>query len=610
MRPSEIVLKQYFGFESFRQNQQQAVEAVLDGQDVFVLMPTGGGKSLCYSIPSVVMPGVTIVISPLISLMKDQVDALRHNGISAAYLNSSLDDQTQQDIINQVLRGDISMLYIAPERLVQPHFLNLLSQLNINFFAIDEAHCISQWGHDFRTEYRQLSMIRQQFAPKPIMALTATATDRVKADIVTQLSLRQPQVLVSSFFRPNLTYSVQPKQQVKDSILQYVLERPGEAGIIYCQSRSNVEKLASFLQEHGVKAATYHAGLSDEDRASHQEQFKNDEVQIITATVAFGMGIDKSNVRFVLHESAPRSLEHYYQESGRAGRDGQPSQCVMYFSSGDLQLYRQFNQSLPPAEQDQANLKLGQVQRFAMSSVCRHHQLLEYFSEQSLNQSCSSCDNCLTPRQTFDATVLTQKVLSCVYRLGRPYSPTYITKILTGKSDEQIERRQHNQLSVFGIIADYKETQLRQVLLELSEQGYVTIDLNNYNGVSLTQDGLAVLKGQRLVELSDLFLPQKAKVKPARFKTGPSAAAHNQQDVDQELFEALRQLRKQIAAEEAMPPYIIFADTSLTDMAIQRPTALDDFSKIYGVGQQKLDKYGPRFIEVVKKHSRNNEKTM
>ncbi len=602
MLTSETVLHNYFGYESFRPHQREAVEAVLRGQDAFILMPTGGGKSLCYAIPSIIMPGVTIVVSPLISLMKDQVDSLRHNGITAAYINSSLSQSAQQHIIHQLKQGELSMLYVAPERLVQPQFVELLSQIKLNFFAIDEAHCISQWGHDFRPEYRRLSLVRHHFKNKPIMALTATATNRVKHDIVQQLELQSPQTLVSSFFRPNLQYAVEPKQQVKQTIRDYITKRPNQSGIVYCQSRNGVERLAEYLQSHGIKASTYHAGLSDVDRMAHQELFKADEVQVIVATVAFGMGIDKSNIRFILHESAPRSLEHYYQETGRAGRDGNPSQCVLYFSSGNLQLYRQFNQNLPAEEQAVANQKLNVVQRYALSATCRHYQLLHYFNEERLEASCQSCDNCLHPRQMFDATKLGQKIFSCIARLEQPFSPTYITNILTGKTDDNIQRRKHHQLSVFGIITDYQPAQLRQIILELSDQGYVTIDANHYNAVSLTLRGVQALKGQHNIELSDLYLPKKRKIKPAPIAARAAAASSNQQPVHDQLFEQLRKLRKQIASEEGMPPYIIFADTSLTDMAVQCPTTLAEFANIYGVGQQKLDKYGRQFVRVINQY--------
>jgi ATP-dependent DNA helicase RecQ len=598
-------LQRYFGFDAFRPYQQEAVEAVLGGKDVFVLMPTGGGKSLCYVVPSVMMGGVTVVVSPLISLMKDQVDNLGQNGIAAAFLNSSLSESQQTRVIGQVKDGALRLLYVAPERLVQLQFRQWLKQLSINFFAIDEAHCISQWGHDFRPEYRQLALLRQEFPTTPIMALTATATERVKKDIVQQLRLQQQLTLVASFFRSNLYYAVEPKQEVKTAITEFVNQRTNQSGIVYCQSRAMVERLADHLQSKGIRASTYHAGLNDEDRQVHQELFRRDEVQVMVATVAFGMGIDKPNVRFVLHESVPRSLEHYYQETGRAGRDGLPSECVMYFSSGDLQLYRtQASASLPEEERAAANTKIDQIQRFAMSATCRHHQLLSYFNEQHLEQNCGACDNCIHPRAMFDATELSQKILSCVYRLPKPFAPTYITAILTGEADERIKRSGHDQLSVFGVIKDYPSAQLRQIMLELASRGCLTIDADNYNAVSLTPLSISVLKGRQKIELSDLFLPRAKKVKPLSVAGQKGLVGYNQADVDMELFELLRSVRKKLSAEAGIPPYIVFADTSLTDMAIQKPTTLQAFELIYGVGQQKLERYGQPFVEVIAQHMR------
>lgn len=592
-------LEQYFGFDSFRPNQREAVEAVVGGKDVFVLMPTGGGKSLCYAVPSVMMDGLTVVVSPLISLMKDQVDGLRANGIAAAFLNSSLSESDQAEVMRQVEAGELRLLYVAPERLVQPQFVAWLQSLKLNFFAVDEAHCISQWGHDFRPEYRQMSLLKKQFSRVPVMALTATATDRVRQDIVRQLRLADPLTLVASFFRPNLHYSVEPKQEVKRAIVDFIQQHAGQSGIVYCQSRNGVDRLAEYLRGQGIKVSTYHAGLSDSERQTHQEVFRRDDVQVMVATVAFGMGIDKPNIRFVLHESAPRSLEHYYQETGRAGRDGQLSECVLYFSSGDLQMYRQFNQNLPAQERSAAAQKLEQVQRFAMSAMCRHSQLLDYFNEQQLSDNCRACDNCLHPRAMFDATELTQKILSCVYRLERPYAPTHISAVLTGKVNDIMVRRGHDKLSVFGIVKDYPMTQLRQVMLELASRGYIAIDVDDYNTVHLLEAGYPVLKGQEKVELSDLFLPRQRKVKPVSMAGQSGVVSYNQNDVDTGLFEQLRRVRKELAVDAGVPPYIIFADTSLTDMAIQKPTTLEAFSHIYGVGQQKLDKYGERFVKAI-----------
>jgi ATP-dependent DNA helicase RecQ len=610
---SLAALEHFYGFTSYRPNQREAVEAVLAGQDVFVLMPTGGGKSVCYAVPSAMMPGVTVVVSPLISLMKDQVDGLRANGIEAAFLNSSLDEADQSRVMQRARSGTLKLLYVAPERLVQPSFTAFLNTLSLNFFAIDEAHCISQWGHDFRPEYRQLSLLGQQFRV-PIMALTATATEQVKQDIVTQLNLREPRILVSSFFRANLHYAVEPKQDVKASIARFIADRRGQAGIVYCKSRNDTERLAQYLVTQGIQATADHAGLTDAERQQRQEQFRRDEVPVIVATVAFGMGIDKPNVRFVLHESVPRSLEHYYQETGRAGRDGLPATCVMYFSSGDLQLYRsQASQNLPEPERRAANHKLDQIQQFCHSSDCRHGQLLTYFNEQHLERNCGACDNCLHPPAHFDATILAQKILSCVYRLKRPFSPTYISAVLTGAVDERMQRWGHDKLSVFGIVDDYPATQLRGVIRELTMRGLLVIDPDNYNGVSLTPTSHPVLRGEQLVELPESLLPRKkTRVKPVKPVAAPGrkeAVAGNASDVDQHLFEKLREVRTRLASEAGMPAYIVFADTSLTDMAIQKPTTLAQFSNIYGVGQQKLERYGQAFIEVIAAYAAQGDGT-
>ena len=428
------------------------------------------------------------------------------------------------------------------------------------------------------------------------MALTATATQRVRQDIVQQLAMKSPQTLVASFFRPNLHYSVEPKQGVRASILDFIRQHPHQSGIIYGQSRKKVESLYEFLKLHNINAGLYHAGLSDADRQANQEKFRQDEVEVMVATVAFGMGIDKSNIRFVIHQDAPQSLENFYQETGRAGRDGANSQCIMFFSSADMEQYRRFAQDLPQTERVVALQKLDTVQHFARSSNCRHQQLLAYFNEHWPHQQCQSCDNCLTPRPTFDATKVCQKILSCVYRLERPYSPTHISAILTGQTDSRITRFGHQHLSTFNIIDDYSPAQVRQLINELHSLGYLTIDSQNYNAVSLTPQSKAVLIGQATIRLSDLYAPGPRRVKRIMDTTTQPA------DVDQELFEVLRQVRLSIAKKTGLPPYVVFTDKSLQEMASQKPTDSTAFARIYGVGQQKIDKYGDAFIAAIKEY--------
>lgn len=603
MKTAQEVLEQIYGYDQFRPFQREAIDSITSGIDTFVLMPTGGGKSLCYAVPSVMMGGVTVVVSPLISLMKDQVDGLRSNGIPAAFLNSSLSEQQQAEVLQQALGNELRLLYVAPERMVQPQFRQLMRELQLNFVAIDEAHCISQWGHDFRLEYRQLSFIKQEHPELPIMALTATATDRVRRDIVDQLHLESPQTLVASFYRPNLHYSVEPKRGTRAAILEFIRQKPGQAGIVYCQSRKKVEAMAEFLQLQGIRAGMYHAGLEDEVRLTSQEKFRQDEVEVMVATVAFGMGIDKPNIRYVIHHDAPQSLEHYYQETGRAGRDGEDSQCILFFSSADLEQYRRFADDLDEVERQKSYQRLKDVQRFARSSQCRHGQLLKYFNEVWDQKKCQSCDNCVAPQPLIDATQISQKILSCVYHLKRGYSPTYISLLLTGSDDARIVQNGHSSLSTYGIVSDYTPAQIRHIISELENLELLAINPNEFNAVHLTERSLPVLRGAQSVYLSEYFLPgrdtHQSDVSPLK---STSTSNSNLNNVDKDLFEKLRQLRLTLARQSGMPPYIIFTDKSLMEIANAKPMNLAEFGRVYGVGQQKLDKYGAQFLEVVQGH--------
>ncbi len=589
-------LQKYYGYTSFRPLQEEIIRAILDQHDTFVLMPTGGGKSLCYQLPSITMSGTTIVISPLISLMKDQVDVLLQNGVKAAYLNSSQTLQEQQSVFSQLKKNELSLLYVAPERLVQPNFLEVLQQISLNFFAVDEAHCISQWGHDFRPEYRKLHIIRTQFPDKPIVALTATATPRVKEDIIKRLHLKSPHIFQASFNRPNLTYSVIPKHNPYDQLTEYIAKRPGESGIIYCQSRATVETVASHLQERGIKALPYHAGLSDEVRSANQESFIRENTDIMVATIAFGMGIDKPNVRFVIHYNLPKTLEHYYQETGRAGRDGLPSECILLFNYADTFAYERFIQEIEN-EQEQiiARQQLRNVADFAHSALCRRMQLLQYFGEKCENNNCASCDNCTETREMVDATVVTQKILSCIYHVRQRFGITHIINILTGSKAQKILDYHHHKLSTYGIVSDYSKHELKHFIYELIHAGYISQTYDAYGLLGLTQKSLSVLKNTERVMLT----------KPVVQKISNQKLV-DEQIVNPGLFEALRKLRKNLADAGNVPPFVIFSDASLKDMSATIPTTREEFRQIKGVGDKKLDAYADLFLGAIKQYLKEN----
>lgn len=584
---AQEVLKKYFGYDSFRPLQEDIISDILAQKDVFVLMPTGGGKSLCYQLPSIMQQGTTIVVSPLISLMKDQVDALRANGIQAAFLNSSLTINEQNEIIHLLQNNQLKLLYVAPERLVQDSFLQLLKSLDVNFFAIDEAHCISQWGHDFRPEYRQLRLLRSHFPKKPVVALTATATERVKQDILEQLSLT-PRIYQASFNRPNLMYYIYPKQNAFLMTLAYIKKHAGESGIVYCQSRKTVDRLADKLQEEGVKALPYHAGLTDDERKKNQEQFIKENIDLIVATIAFGMGIDKPNVRYVIHYDLPKSLEHYYQETGRAGRDNLPSDCIFLFSIGDMFFYERFNNEKDLAERQIAKQQLQTVISYAQSKLCRRLQLLNYFNEKYAEKNCGACDNCLTPRETFDGTILAQKILSCVHRVSSRFGASHIANILTGSKTKAVLERKHDLLSTYNIVQNYSARDLKLFIYELVQQGYLLQSDDQYGILSLMSKSTAVLKGKETVWLTKIeeHIPT-------------DASLEQDTKIEKEFFEILRALRKKIADKANVPPYVIFADVSLKEMATYFPQNEDEFSKVYGVGEEKLKKFGAQFIKEI-----------
>jgi ATP-dependent DNA helicase RecQ len=593
--PQELrsLLKRSFGFAEFRPLQEEIIQDSLAGRDVFAVLPTGGGKSLCFQLPALVRPGLTVVVSPLIALMKDQVDSMTAAGIPATFLNSSLAAGESRPRLRGLHQGEYRLLYVAPERLMLSGFLEDLRRWNVGLFAVDEAHCISEWGHDFRPEYRQLATLRGHFPDVPVMALTATATERVRGDIVGQLGLKDPGVYVASFNRPNLTYRVTGRSGGYDQVFEYVRARPREAGIVYCQSRKGAESLASRLKADGVAAAPYHAGLEAGDRARNQERFLRDEVRVICATIAFGMGINKPNVRFVIHHDLPKNIEGYYQETGRAGRDGLPGECLLLFSPGDAQRQTAFIEEKPdPQEQAVARAQLRQMVHYAETSACRRSELLGYFGEDYAEPSCGACDNCLMPRATYDGTIEAQKFLSCVYRVrqhgGFDVGINHIVEVLRGADTDKIRRWGHERLSTYGIGKDRDKGAWGAVGRELVRLGHLEVSAGKFATVGLTESGRGVLRTREKVTLTKPVTPAAA----GRPRVGEI-------ECDERLFEQLRELRKRLSDELGVPPYIVFGDVSLRHMARVYPRSEDDFRRIHGVGERKLREFGPAFLEAI-----------
>jgi len=587
------ILKARFGYENFRLNQEAIVNSVLQRRDTFVLMPTGGGKSLCYQIPALMFDGLTIVISPLIALMKDQVDSLRLNGVSAAYLNSTLSYTEQSEIRRQLQGNKLKLLYLAPERLLRAEgsdFISFLKQLQVSLIAIDEAHCISEWGHDFRPEYRMLSKLKETFENVPVVALTATADQLTRKDILERLALHDPAVFVSSFNRPNIRYRVEPKRHSFDRLVQFLEERPNDSGIIYCLSRGGVEKLAEDLQALGYNTLPYHAGLDKDVRARHQELFLKDEVKIITATIAFGMGIDKSNVRFVVHMDLPKSVEGYYQETGRAGRDGLNSEALLFYSAGDVMKLRNFATVERNDAQTQVNLqKLDKMAKYGVINTCRRKYLLEYFDEEAPN-NCGSCDVCLSKVDWFDGTVLAQKALSAVARLQERFGAGYVIEILRGSSSTKI-REEHKSLSTYGIGADVSKEAWQQYIQELLTLGYLSKSEGMYPVLQLNERSYAVLRKQESVMLTKSRAVETTAVK-----------AETAYEVD--LFDRLKAVRRKLAEEENVPAYLILSDASLIELATYLPHGRDELRQISGLGDVKIERYGQAFQETVTTYCR------
>jgi ATP-dependent DNA helicase RecQ len=586
------VLQTVFGYDGFRGQQEAIISQVLSGKDALVLMPTGGGKSLCYQIPAMLRPGVGVVVSPLIALMKDQVDALLQVGVKAAFLNSSLTGREARDIEDLLLRGDLDLLYVAPERLMTERFLEFLDRIQISLFAIDEAHCVSRWGHDFRPEYLQLSILAERFPQIPRIALTATADDITRKEIVEKLCLQNAQQFISSFDRPNIRYTVVTKQNARQQFAEfYGALHEGDAGIVYCLSRKKVDDTAEWLKKRGVNALPYHAGLETRTRQINQEKFLREEGIIMVATIAFGMGIDKPDVRFVVHLDLPKSIEGYYQETGRAGRDGLPSNAFMTYGLADVMLHRKMLEESRAGEMYKRveNQKLEKLIGFCETARCRRQVLLEYFGETV--QPCGNCDTCLQPVQTFDATVQAQKFLSTAVRTQQRFGAGHLIDILLGKMTPRVSELNHHTLTTFGIGQEMNEKQWRGVVRQLVGSGYLTTDEDGYGSLKLTPKSASVLKGQERLEFrQDITLKTERKQRPVQVEL---------QGVDAELFVALRTLRAEIAREQNVPAFVIFHDSTLRQMATDKPRSLATFAKISGVGKQKLSSYGQAFVDVI-----------
>lgn len=594
----EDVLHNIFGYKSFRNQQKDIIESVIDGRDVLAVIPTGGGKSLCYQIPAVVLPGTTIVISPLISLMKDQVDQLLVNGISAAFLNATQSGIEQQNVINQYLNHSIKLLYISPERLAVSSFGALLDQHPPSLIAIDEAHCISQWGHDFRPDYRQLNQLSKRFPDVPIIALTATADEMTQRDILNQLNLVDPLFVVRSFDRPNIRYTVVEKFNLIEQVVSFIETQKGNSGIIYCSSRSKVEDMTTRLVARGFSAIAYHAGLSTSERQSAQESFLKDNTQIIVATVAFGMGINKPNVRFVVHADCPRSIEAYYQETGRAGRDGVPAEAMLLFKSNDLSWYKQ--QIIEKYDNDQKQVELHKIQAmesFAQCMTCRRIVLLNYFGEHR-TEPCNNCDICLYPPKQYDALIDAQKVLSCVYRVEQRYGAQYIVDILRGSGRSQIKDNRHDKLSVYGIGKEHNADYWLSVIRQLIFLGYLRQNISNFNTLQLTENARAILKGEVQLKLAKPRLEIVKKSRLNRYARSINLTTILSYE-ERILFNNLRRLRKEIADMEDIAPYIVFSDATLLEMVQTMPESKTQLINVSGVGKIKLEKYGNLFLDEI-----------
>ncbi len=593
------ILRDRFGYASFRFQQQQIVDCLIEGQDALVLMPTGGGKSICYQVPAIVRSGVGVVISPLIALMQDQVDALAQNGVQAAFLNSTQSIEQQLAIRQQLLTNQLDLLYVAPERATTDDFLKLLQQCELALFAIDEAHCVSQWGHDFRPDYQKLFRLHELFPKVPRIALTATADARTRSDIEQQLQLQQAQQYIHSFDRPNIFYQITEGANNKQRLWNFIQDKhPEDAGIVYCLSRKQVDSTATWLQQKGREALPYHAGLDKHTRAEHQQRFLREEGLIIVATIAFGMGIDKPDVRFVAHLNLPRNIESYYQETGRAGRDGQPADAWLAYGLQDVITLRQMSQDSDADESYKriVHQKLEAMLGFCEQTSCRRQTLLGYFDE-TLDQPCGHCDNCVNPPQTWDATEASRMALSCVYRTGQRFGVNYVIDVLSGKQHPRIEQNGHDRVSTFGIGTFLDNSEWHGVFRQLIAQGYLYSDIHHYGALKLTDSCKPLLRGEQT-----LHLRKQVKLKPSSSRTADKGQKTKLRLADQALFEALRDHRRQLADEQGVPPFVILHDKTLHDLCAQRPGSLDAMQQISGIGQRKLQLYGKDLLDIVDRH--------
>jgi len=599
MLQAQEILHSVYGYDDFRLNQRDIIASLLAGTDVLALMPTGGGKSLCYQIPALVRSGVGIVVSPLIALMQDQVDALKQLGLRAAFLNSTLDHASAQAVERALQAGELDLLYVAPERLLTGRLLSLLDRTPLALFAIDEAHCVSQWGHDFRPEYQKLSVLAERYPQVPRIALTATADQRTRQEIISQLQLEQADIYINSFDRPNITYTLHEGQNARQQLWRFIdTYHYRDAGIVYCLSRKKVEAVAAWLSEQGRIALPYHAGLNAQVRQAHQERFLREDGVIIVATIAFGMGIDKPDVRFVAHLNLPKSIEAYYQETGRAGRDGEPANAWMAYGLQDVITLRQMMTDSRASEQQKRveHHKLEAMLGLCEMTTCRRVALLDYFGEQG-TEACGNCDNCLHPPESWDGTVAAQKALSCVYRTGQRFGVNYLVEVLLGRADERIRQFGHDSLSTFGIGHEHGQSEWRTIFRQLIALGYLSVDLDGHGALRLTEKSRPLLRGEISLQLRhDRAVEKKQKQKAQ--KAGGIVRTE-----DQPLWEALRQLRLRLAQEQGVPPYVIFHDSTLMQMVVQRPRSLAGLGMISGIGEQKRERYGQAFLEAIQAHN-------
>ncbi|MEI8211779.1 MAG: DNA helicase RecQ [Planctomycetota bacterium] len=595
------LLQETWGFDRLRPSQTEAIASILSGQDTLVVMPTGGGKSLCYQAPALFRGGMTIVVSPLLALMKDQVDSLTQVGVNAIRIDSTLSPSEKRDTAEQIRSGDVRLLFVSPERLANPDFIRFLEGNDIHTIAIDEAHCVSQWGHDFRPEYRQLSSLRTAFPNAAMHALTATATEKVRLDIIEQLQLKTPRVLVSSFDRPNLTYRVLPQLDLHQQIHEICERHRGSGGIVYCLRRNDVEIITEYLQKKGFSAVGYHAGMSHEERKRAQEAFLTEAVDVAVATVAFGMGIDRSNVRFIIHASIPKSIEHYQQETGRAGRDGLPAECVLLHSIGDVVTLKKITEgSLKEANAPEEIIassrnQIEEMSRYCRTPLCRHRALVEYFGQTYESDSCGACDVCLGDTDEVpDAKILAQKILSCVFRVQERFGINHVVDVLLGARTQNVSQRGHDKLSTYGLLKEIPKAQLRDWVYQLIGQGSLDLDGTEYPILKLNANSREILFG----EAQPRLIRTASKVKERRNANASEAEAHS----DSGLFEKLRSLRRRLAQEQNVPPFVVFADSVLLEMSATRPSTLEQMLTVSGIGKRKLNSYGAIFLEMITEH--------